>query len=332
MPSIDPSQVPEIVEGIGYPIMFEEYEERPLLYPSLVRLHEPLALSTPNYGHKAQVISGQERFKEREDSQDIEMASIKDGYTWRMKCRMFDRGFEVPNRMLESADAQRNVEGLVRQMTTGFGRNARLQKEDFVAGVYQKGTLTAGSTAYFGNSYVGEVDSNSGFIYDGLPFFDTAHTLAAASGTYSNHTASLALTAANLQTVLIAMRNANAVDERGERISIRPDTLMVPPALEYTARTILESVNLPGSGNNDANVVRGALELIVNPALTDAASAAAWWVGERGRGVEVVDSGAPRIEVSYDAKRKSTIVTLGYYFGASVSNWRYWYCANKAAS
>jgi len=107
---------------------------------------------------------------------------------------------------------------------------------------------------------------------------------------------------------------------------------MVPPALEYTARTILESALLPGSANNDDNVVRSAgLQLLVNPALDDAASASSWWLVTQGRSLKIADSGAPVIMLK-EKENGDVIVNSEYLFGAAVANWRYSYCANKAAS
>jgi len=44
---------------------------------------------------------------------------------------------------------------------------------------------------------------------------------------------------------------------------------LTPPDLYFTARTILESVSLPGSANNDVNPLRGALVPISVPNWTD---------------------------------------------------------------
>ena len=127
------------------------------------------------------------------------------------------------------------------------------------------------------------------------------------------------------------MTSTNAVNDRGERIMIRPDTILVPAALEFTAATILRSTQVTGSGNNDINPIAGRLTPVVWNALDDAASASAWWVVQRGRGLRIYDSGAPRMWVVQEDNGDIT-VNSEYIFGAAVDQWRYQYCANKAAS
>jgi hypothetical protein len=72
----------------------------------------------------------------------------------------------------------------------------------------------------------------------------------------------------------------NSIDEAGNLITVIPNRLIVPPSLEYTARVILESTAIPGSPNNDVNVVKGALELVVMDYLgtTNGGSDTAWFL------------------------------------------------------
>jgi hypothetical protein len=332
MSSVDITQLPELVDSTAYPVMFEQYEAVPLVYPRLGRVVDPLSLSTPLYGHKEAVIEGFERFRKRSDGAPVEQSSMSSGYNWYLSCNVYSRSISIPDRMLRATDAKAKVENLIRKAAEGFGENARLQKEDHIADMFQKGTLTAGSTEFFDGSHPGNADPYRGFIYDNLPWFDTAHTLSGSSTTLSNHTPSgLSLTQANLQTVLTTMTSTNAVNERGERVSIRPTTLMVPPGLEFTAKTILGSLQASGSANNDINPIAGALEPIVNRALDDSASTSAWWVGQAGRGLVIADSGAPRVRVVIHPNGDAEVI-FEYDFGAGVDNWRYWYCANKAAA
>ena len=332
MSSVDISQVPELVNDSGYPVMFEQYGAVPLVYPLLGKIIKPGDLSAPFYAHKEGVIEGFEQFKEREDGQEIEAGTFNSAYSWYMKCRQYSRSIKIPGRMLKASDARAKVGSLVRKFAEGMGKNARIYKEDFIADMFQKGSLTAGSAAFFDGSSNGiQTDPYPKYIYDGLPWFDTAHTLTGSTSTFGNHTVSLALNHANLQTVLTTMTSTNAVNERGERVVVSPTVIMVPPGLDYTAKVILQSVQLSGSANNDINVLSGALIPIVNRALDDGASTSSWWVGEAGEGLEITDSGAPKLRTAYDPDADVVKVYAEFEFGAAVSNWRRWYCANKAA-
>lgn len=327
MSSIDISQIPELLEAELYPVILNQYEAQETVYDRICDV-QPYDPAKP-YGEKMSTTTGLGRPMEVEDGEEIPADSEETAYTPQLKVRTFARRIDIPRRVLEAFSAAAMVD-YVLEKTEEWGTKFALEKDDFVAGMFQKGTLTAGSAAYFDNSYPGNADPNPKFIYDGLPFFDTAHTLAASSSTLSNHTASAALTSTTLQNALILMETTSAKDDRGDRIRNRMDTMVVPGDLEFTARTILNSTLLPGSPNNDANVVAGRLNLIPWNALTDDTDA--WWIGRAGAGVRVRDSGAPFLETVYDPKTRTLSVVAASYFGATVREWRAWHCANKAAS
>jgi len=112
----------------------------------------------------------------------------------------------------------------------------------------------------------------SGFIakcYDGHSFFDTDHS-EGDSGAQSNKGTS-ALDAAALQAAITAMMKFK--DDRGKVLGVTPDLLVVPPDLQWTAMELLESTYWPGEGkvtaNTASNVLKGKLDLVVSPYLTD---------------------------------------------------------------
>lgn len=107
---------------------------------------------------------------------------------------------------------------------------------------------------------------------DSKALFATDHVNRDGDVTQSNKVTT-ALSQSALQTAITAMKTRR--DSKNQIIAFMPDTLIVPPALEYTARVILESSQVVGSGNNDINPVKGSLNLIVWPYLT---STTAWFV------------------------------------------------------
>jgi len=82
-----------------------------------------------------------------------------------------------------------------------------------------------------------------------------------------------ALSQTSLQAVITAMKTRR--DSKNQIIHFNPDTLLVPTALEFTARVILETTQVIGNANNDINPIKGALNLVVWPYLT---STTAWFV------------------------------------------------------
>lgn len=114
-------------------------------------------------------------------------------------------------------------------------------------------------------------------IYDGEALFSANHPLLDSVKKSSNLVTG-ALTVANLQKAIQTMKAT--LDEAGNLIALNPTRLIVPPALEYTARTILESTQLPGGNNNDINTVKGRLELVIMDYLGTANSGSdtAWFI------------------------------------------------------
>lgn len=111
----------------------------------------------------------------------------------------------------------------------------------------------------FNSSYTGA---------DGVSLGNASHPLVG-GGTYSNTLATAAdLTETSLEQAITDLRNY--VDDQSLKIMVMPKMLVVPPALEWTARKILETTAKVGSADNDKNVVRGSITgLVVSPYLTD---------------------------------------------------------------
>ena len=63
-----------------------------------------------------------------------------------------------------------------------------------------------------------------------------------------------ALAEPSLTAAVTAMRRQT--DDKGKKIYVKPKYLVVPPELEWTARKLLQSAQVPGTANNDANVLR----------------------------------------------------------------------------
>jgi hypothetical protein len=332
MSSVDITQIPGIVANDGYPFMFQEYEAQAVVYPEICEVREA---DFGMLGDKGRVASGVGNMVKVLDGQPIPADSVRGTRTWQAAIHRYGGRLDIPRRMLQAADASAKVPNMIAEFARQWGRRAPAQKDQIVADIFQKGTLSAGNLASFDNSYPNEADSNAGFIFDGKPFFAASgngHPLLAGSSTLFNLIVSAALGSTTLQTTLTAMRTTNAIDDRELKIIVQPNVLLVPPDLEYTAKTLMNSALVPGSANNDANTLQGVLRPIVWRYLTDDTDA--WWVGATGQGggVRVYDSGAPVIEAMLDPVTKDLIVTAEFVFGACVTDWRQWFCNNKATS
>jgi len=161
---------------------------------------------------------------------------------------------------------------------------------------------------------------------DGLPLFSTAHTRADGGSNQSNASASgVVLSEANLETGILAMRNQ--LDDRGNLISITPNKLIVPPALEKEALIITNSQKRSNTADNDANVYNmaeytgGRLDVVVWDYLGAAAggSDTAWFLLD--------DSNH---KISWSWRRKPSVERLDKSVGAK-NELYYWKFDFRAA-
>jgi len=110
---------------------------------------------------------------------------------------------------------------------------------------------------------------------DGVALGSNSHPLSPhkSATTQSNLYASTALSATNVETVRQAMMAYT--DDVGEIVGTIPDLLLVPPALENTAKTICETEGIVGYADNDINPQRGRFSYIMWPLLS---SATTWFL------------------------------------------------------
>ena len=100
--------------------------------------------------------------------------------------------------------------------------------------------------------------------FDGQPHFSATHDLDPA-GNQSNNITGNALSAANYDSSRAAM--CSLTGEDGEPLGCMADLLVVPPQLEYTAKTIVNADVIPNAAGNasQTNVLRGTARVLVVP-------------------------------------------------------------------
>lgn len=126
----------------------------------------------------------------------------------------------------------------------------------------------------------------NGACFDGVALFHTAtHGNLATGG-------SSALSAANLQTAIAAMQQQTVL---GVMTVVMAKWLLTPPALQWSARQILNSAIIVAAGTagtvtqlGNANVLNGALGLVIDPFLS---SATAYYVMADKDDVPILDVG-----------------------------------------
>lgn len=237
-------------------IFFESYSAIPDQYPKIYNMLTSTKAQEHEWGMGA-LTDWAERTSELSE---VSYAKVSPGLERIYTHKAFTRGFMI-GRELYDDDQYNQIEKMPKALArAGKAHVEKLAMKPLINGF---------------SSAVGGVGMSA--IYDGKALFAVDHPLVD-SVVLGNNLATGALTSGNLQLAIQKMRKT--VDEAGNLIVRVPNRLIVPPALEYTARVILESVAIPGSANNDINVVKGALELVVLDYLgvTNGGSDTAWFL------------------------------------------------------
>lgn len=190
--------------------------------------------------------------------------------------------------------------------------------EDDQLGIYQPQAQMAGYSAkQLPDEIVYEL-VNGAFVslcYDGQYFFDTDHPVAGGSvsnmSTKALSVATLAAAQASYGAARTAMRKFR--DEDGRPINCIPTVLLVPPALEDTARALLTVDRLE---DGKPNPYKGTAELVVEARLT---SDTAWFLLDTSKPVRPFiyqERKAPVFVQQTDAEAEDVFNRKQFKFGA----------------
>lgn len=103
---------------------------------------------------------------------------------------------------------------------------------------------------------------------DGIVLCATNHVLVGGGTTSNRLTTDADLSQTSIETLL--QQVMDAVDDQQLKIRLMPKCLVVPTAINFRARKILESSYVTGSADNDVNPIPGLFQdLVVSPYLTD---------------------------------------------------------------
>lgn len=182
----------------------------------------------------------------------------RQGFTSRYNHVVYALGFIITREIYE--DDLYDVVG--KQKASSLAFSMRQTKEIVAANVYNR----AFSTSYVGGDGASLIASASSSAVGGSA---TAPNIS--GGTYTNGPAvGVDLSEAALEQACIDI--ANFTNDRGLKIAVRPQTLIIPKELMFETRRILQTDGRPGTDNNDLNALKtmGMIpSVVVNHYLTD---------------------------------------------------------------
>ena len=240
-------------------IFFETYDEIPEQYSKIFNVQTSNSATETDHGMGA---FGE--WEERTSEIDtVAYAKISDGGDVTYKHKAFTKGFMIGRELYDDEKY-----GQMKKMAKALARAGRAKVERDAITVLTKG-------------FKGESGAFKG--RDGLELFHDRHTLVDSEKTCSNLMTG-ALNEVNLKKAIQMM--AEQLDEAGGLIQMKATKLIIPPALEDTARRLLHSAQLPGTELNDTNeYLRDRLQIVVMDYLAEIAggSDTMWFLQDGSR-------------------------------------------------
>lgn len=240
-------------------IFFETYDEIPEQYSKIFNVQTSSSATETDHGMGA---FGE--WEERTSELDtVAYAKISDGGDVTYKHKAFTKGFMIGRELYDDEKY-----GQMKKMAKALARAGRAKVERDAITVLTKG---------FKN------DEGAFKGRDGLELFHDAHTLVDSEKTCSNLMTGV-LNEVNLKKAIQMM--GQQLDEAGGLIQMKATKLIVPPALEDTARRLLHSTQLPGTELNDTNeYLKDRLQIVVMDYLAEVAggSDTMWFLQDGSR-------------------------------------------------
>lgn len=218
----------------GFREIFDDaFKEMPMMFEQIFRVE-----TSSKQDEKDSGVTGFGLLQETAEGASVDYEDPLQMYDVTYTHKKYTKGFKVSEELVE--DDQYNV---IKGKPAQLARAARRTAEHLASQVLNRA---------FNSSYLGG---------DGEELCATGHPRSDGGTAQSNASATgITLTEENLETARIAARQQ--LDDKGQRIQVMPDKLIVPVDLEKDAKIIVGSNLRPGSADNDVNVYKGSLDVI----------------------------------------------------------------------
>lgn len=210
-------------------VFFDRYEAEPEVMPSIFRIK-----TSDRDRESESAVSGFSLLQQTSELGQLDYEDPNQMYKTTYTFLKYTKGFKVSQELYE--DDQHNI---ISQLPGALGKAAKRTTEYYGASVFNNG---------FDTSYTSYGDAK--------PLFSTLHPRADGGTAQSNASSTgLTFTEPNLGTARTAFRKF--LDDKGQKYTSLPDTILTGVDLEQTVDTIINSNLRPGTGNNDLNFFKG---------------------------------------------------------------------------
>jgi hypothetical protein len=255
------------------------YENASKMYPMLFDVEQ----SRKNFEELVSM-AGLGLFRQKPEGQGIQYDDMRQGAVTRAYNLTYASGYIITEEMLEDNQYPQDLNKLGKDAGRDLGEKALKTIETLAANVYNRA---------FNNAYT---------FGDGVTLLNSAHPEAKGLSFSNIPTVGADMSEVSLEQANIDIKRYK--DAAGTIISLKGESLIVPPELEFEANRILESVLQNNSNTNALNALKatGAFPkgIIVNPYLTDAK---AWFIRTNvtsGKGLVAFERIKPEVKPDND--------------------------------
>jgi hypothetical protein len=185
----------------------------------------------------------------------IQYDDVEQGYDVTYRHVQLAKGFKVERALFDD-----DLYNVIARKPRGLAISANRTFEKYAASIFNNAFTGSGTIVVDGETIL----SNS----EGQALCSTAHPYSPSDSTTQSNYGTSALSPAAVEATRIAM--AAIKDDKGQLISVMPDLILVPRALEETAWEIISSKGKVDSAENNANFHFGKYKLAVWDFMTDA--------------------------------------------------------------
>jgi len=248
--------------------------------------------------------------------------TMHDGWVTYGSTRLFGKSMQWSNLVRKN---EADIEAMILRDVSSWGTKAAMTMDKFYSDLFNKGALLTGSPE-FNNSVEGVFEDPSGnFIYDLKPWFAGAgngHPLKAAPGIAIENYFPLPLTLENFIAVWKHFTLEMNRNEKNEPIDLKPDTLLIHPALELEAEEILGTKMWPSKDHN-VSAMNPAYNRVNVVTWHNFANEDAWVLLKRGNGMQSLVGSNLDIRMVPDELTQVMTAICRMQFGATIKDWRY---------
>lgn len=318
------SDFTRLIVNEGIELFWKEYQE---VSPVWTNFFRERPTTTPLYRSSTMIGVGDLMPKKEAEPFSFDQPSM--GWEYAGRVHTFGKGIEFSMELYEDTQFRGWFLELVAKIAQAYPRT----RDRFFAQYFNHGALLTGHPVFNASIPGLYTDPTGNMVYDGKPFFADAanpHPLKMAGMPIVNYFP-LELTHENLTTVWRHMVTRNNRDENGNKIVLRPDTLLIPPSLLLKAMEILDSKFMPSMTGTPSipNPLYRRFAVVEWPELEHEEG---WFLLERGRGMHALNRKDLEIDAWVDPETKTYKALVNCRFGGYVDDIRYGCACNTQQS